>query len=177
MIPEDDSEYEPYFDDEQDLNSQPASQKSDSADDEADYVAEARTKIKQVKRRLDVENSNVSKSPPLKKGKQQKSSLVATSTKPVKTAPSSSTVNGKSVAHDISSSDSSSTEKMKPDVINPLLLCHQRRNWFLGSLPKLDRRNHLLLHPSLPKRNLLFMLIQHQHHRTLLRRSLIIPLW
>lgn len=112
-IPKDDPEHEPSFDNEQDLNFQPASQKSKSADDEVDYVAEARTKAKQVRRSLDVEDSAVSKSPSLKKSKQPKPLPVAASTNPINTGLSSSTAKGKSVAQGISSSDSSSSKKMK----------------------------------------------------------------
>lgn len=87
-ILKDEPNHEPSFDESQDLNFQPSSQKSDSTEARGGFVPEGIQKGKQVKRRLDVDDSEVSKPPPKKKGKKQKHSP-ATSKKSVKPTPSS----------------------------------------------------------------------------------------
>lgn len=79
LLPEVEKEPEHSVDESEDLDFEPTSQHLESADDYADLVAEGPPPSKQTKRKLNVDNAEVTKPSLSKKGKKQRVSTPATS--------------------------------------------------------------------------------------------------
>lgn len=110
-ISADEEEPEHSFDDSEDLNFVPPNQHSDSVGEDTDLVPEVPPSRKHAKRKLHINELEVSKPARSKQGKKQKLVTPAMPTKSAKLAPSS--LEKSFDAEDLSSSDSSNTKKRK----------------------------------------------------------------